>query len=405
MISAVIFALGSFIQGSSKPTIILLSLGRIISGLAVGCISVLCPAYVNEVAPTRIRNSIISCYEMMMAIGIIVATINNSLIWYKTNAQSSNVIQDGKEYNKEWRLAFYLQLIPSFLMFILLLFIPNSSEWLHTKVRDDEDPEVLDKLISTSSTDPLVQEESKVLLDDDTFTNTLKTSSYKELFDKKHRRHTFITFIMQFFQQWTGIQSILYYQTQFFSSIGFSQIISTITLPVINNSIYFVSTLIGIWKVKKIGRKSLIITSSILLLILGMGISISSQHAIDPMKDVLSNFRKYIFVGCIFLFTFIYACLWGPIPKVYQTENFSLPIRMKGTTFSIINHFISSGLVVFFTPILIHYWGMNVFLLFTASCYLAVIFSIFCYIESKGTRLENIDENIDEKIIVKIQVN
>jgi len=474
MISAAVFAVGSFVQGSSLRTITFLSLRRMISGLAVGCISVLCPTYVVEVAPARIRNIVISCYEMMIALGIVLAAVINSFIWYSTNVRPTDVVKEGMEYskgdngtvnNKEWRIAFYLQLIPSLLMAILLLFLPNSPRWLCTKVRDDEALEVLAKLNSTSKSDYLVQEELKALQCGVSYINSLGHTSYKELLNQYNRRRSFTSFFMQFFQQWTGMNGILYYQSQLFSGVGFSKIISTITLPIINNSIYFISTLIGMWNIQKIGRKSLLVTGSLLLFILGVGVSISSHHTMDHIKyrlaepidcskemnewsyyspssgttfygnnchkivhqcddhrNVISfdemkqpftpeeghavcsqmdalryasgQTRRTIFVGCIFLFTFIYACTWGPVPKVYQAEIFPIRMRVIGTTFNAVSHFISSWTVVFFTPMLILFWGMRIFYLFSAACFLALIFSVFCCIESKGLSLEEIDEEM-----------
>jgi len=465
MISALGFSFGSFIQSRSFQSYIFLSLGRAISGLAVGCISVLCPTYLAEIAPAQIRNAVISCYQIMIALGIVIATVVNGIIWYTTNVRPDVNGQDVSIDNGEWRLAFLLQLIPGLFLALLTYFLPNSPRWLCLQSKDKDALKILAKLNDSSITDDLVREELRAIQDSITFANITGKSSYKELFKRNQRRCTYITFFLQFFQQWTGINSILYYQSQLYGGVGFSRIMSTVTLPIINNIINFFASLVGMWNVQRIGRKTLIISGSIILLLLNVVLTTSSKHTLDHLvplgpftgdcggdSDNLSyyspvlketfyvnnchrltyyctdnhnvisydtednrynnevldvvchhvdqlrygkgNIRRFIFVVSIFLFTFVYSSTWGPVPKVYQAEVFPLRLRVKGTTFSTVSHFITSWVVVLITPGLIKMWGLKFFMLFTATCFVALIFTIVCCIESMGLSKEEIEDEM-----------
>ncbi|OUM59503.1 hypothetical protein PIROE2DRAFT_47016 [Piromyces sp. E2] len=366
MFSGLIFTFGSLIQGSTVFTFIMLSFGRFISGIAIGCVSVLCPTYIAEVASASIRNAVITCYQLMIAVGILMASVINGLIWYGTN---------------EWRLALWLQIIPGLLFTLFMYFLPCSPRYLCSQNKDKEAINVLAKLNGTHVTDLLVQEEYKATIISVTNMEALGDSTYKELFNRRNRRRTFITFFMQFFQQCTGINAVLYYQTQLFHGVGFSKVMSAIILPALNNIVYFISSFLGMINVQRIGRKHLLVIGGTLLLLLNIAIT-------------KGNFRRFLFAGSVFLFTLVYGCTWGPVPKVYQAEVFPLRMRVKGTTFSTVSHFISSWLVVFITPILIDTWGMHAFILFSVCCYIALMFAVFCCIEPRGLSMEEIDEEM-----------
>jgi len=469
MYSGLLFSLGSIIQGGAFGSFITLSLGRLVSGIAIGGISVLCPTYIAEVAPARIRNSVITCYQLMIAIGIVMASIINGFIWYTTNVKPENTTNPESVSNKEWRLALWLQVVPGLLLSLFMYFLPSSPRYLCSQNKDKEAIGVLAKLNGASVTDILVQEEYKATIVSVTNMEALGKSSYKELFDRRNRRRSLITFFMQLFQQCTGINAILYYQTQLFHGVGFSRVMSAIILPAINSVVYFISSFIGMINVQRIGRKHLLVIGGILLIVLNVAITTTSNHTrdhyefrlsekidctnekndlaffsdelqqtfygndchsikitcndhrnvisfdatshtytteqlddicreMDPLRYAKGNFRRYLFAGSIFLFTLVYGSTWGPVPKVYQAEVFPLRMRVKGTTFSTVSHFVTSWFVVFITPILIQMWGMHVFILFTVCCNLALIFAIFFCIEPRGLSMEEIDE---EMVLIK----
>eukprot|EP00833_Pecoramyces_ruminatium_P002349 jgi/Orpsp1_1/1176381/evm.model.c7180000057377.3 len=462
MISAIAFSAGSIIQSFSLHTLVIISFGRFISGLSIGCISVLCPTYIAEVAPARIRGVVLSCYQLMIAIGIVIATAINGIIWYFTNVKPENVVSEGQSRheknesikNLEWRLALFLQVIPGIILASLMYFLPSSPRWLCSENHDEEALKTLAKLNETTTSDILVQEELKAIQNSVAVVRAAN-SVYgpKELFNAVNRRRSFITFFMQLFQQWTGINTILYYQSQLYNGIGFSKVMSTVVLPIINNSIHFVSSVIGMLSVQRIGRKPLLVVGGLLLLILNLSIYTCSNHTLDYLEfrsnqkidcntegnsfpyyisrvnatlygnechkttihcydniNIVSydvdgypftdsdinlacdtvhqlryeqgNLRRYLTAGSVFLFTFVYACTWGPVPKVYQAEVFPLPMRVKGTTFSTFSNFVSSWIIVLITPMLIKFWGMKIFLLFTSTCFLAILFAVFFCVES-----------------------
>ncbi|ORY27705.1 general substrate transporter [Neocallimastix californiae] len=384
MIGACIFTCGAIIQGLSARTWIMIAIGRLITGLSIGCNGVLCPTYISEVAPAKIRGTLSSCYQLMTTFGIIVAAIINSIVWYYTNIKP-------EVPNFEWRFALLFQVVPGLGLAILMSFLPKSPRWLCSKDRDEEAAEVLAKLNATSTSDSVVQEELKAIQEDVAATRAAGSSSVGELFSPVIRRRTFITFLMQLFQQWTGINVIMYYQSQIYGEIGFTKFMSTVVLPIINNFVNFISTFPGMWGIERLGRKTLLIIGSLMMMVFHI-----STWAFST-QTFRGKMWQYFAVASIFLMVFSFAWTWGPVPWVYQAEVFPLRVRVKGSAVGTVSNFLNNWIIAFVGPALMKAWSTKTFLLFAAACLLAWIYSQFYVIESKGLNLEEMDAKMAGK--------
>ncbi|ORY00049.1 general substrate transporter [Neocallimastix californiae] len=381
MIGACIFTCGAIIQGLSARSWIMIAIGRLITGLSIGCNGVLCPTYISEVAPAKIRGTLSSCYQLMTTFGIIVAAIINSIVWYYTNSIA----------NFEWRFALLFQVVPGLGLAILMSFLPKSPRWLCSKDRDEEAVEVLAKLNATSTSDELVQSELKAIQEDVAATRAAGSSSFGELFSPVIRRRTFITFLMQLFQQWTGINVIMYYQSQIYDEIGFSKFMSTVVLPIINNFVNFVSTFPGMWGIERLGRKTLLVVGSLMMMVFHVSTWACSTQTNN------GKVWQYLAVASVFLFVFSFAWTWGPVPWVYQAEVFPLRVRVKGSAVGTVSNFLNNWIIAFVGPALMKAWSTKTFLLFAAACLLAWVYSQFYVIECKGLSIDEMDAKMAGK--------
>jgi len=400
-IGACIFTCGALIQGSSARSWVMIAIGRLITGLSIGCNGVLCPTYISEVAPARIRGTLSSCYQLMVTFGIIVASLVNATIWYFTNVKPDNLNTQRKDIEEpissfEWRLALLLQIIPGFLFGILMCFLPKSPRWLCSKDRDEEAVEILAKLNAISPSDSLIQEELRAIQEDVAATRAAGSSSISELFSPVIRRRTFITFLMQLFQQWTGINVIMYYQSQIYDEIGFTKIMSTVVLPNVNNLVNFLSTFPGMWGIEKLGRKTLLVIGSLMMMVFHLSTWACSTQTKKDGKD--NKTMQYLAVVSVFLFVFSFAWTWGPVPWVYQAEVFPLRVRVKGSAVGTVSNFLNNWIIGFVGPILMKHWKTKTFILFAAACLLAWLYSQFYVIECKGLNLEEMDAKMGGKV-------
>ncbi|KAG4107281.1 general substrate transporter [Neocallimastix lanati (nom. inval.)] len=376
MIGACIFTCGAIIQGISARHWAMIAVGRFITGLSIGCNGVLCPTYISEIAPAKIRGTLSSCYQLMTTFGIIVEAIINSIVWYYTNSTPEGLGEIRKGIwdevpNFEWRFALLFQVIPGLGLAILMGFLPRSPRWLCSKDRDEEDVEVLAKLNAASTSDELVQSELKAIQEDVVATRAAGSSSFGELFSPVIRRRTFITFLMQLFQQWTGIKVIMYYQSQIYDEIGFSKFMSTVVLPIINNFVNFISTF------------------PVVGALMMMVFHISTWACSTQTKN--GKIWQHLVVASVFLFVFSFAWTWGPVPWIYQAEVFPLHVSVKGSAVGAVSNFLNNWIIAFVGPALMKAWSTRTFLLFAAACLLAWIYSQFYVIECKGLSIDEMD--------------
>ncbi|ORY10692.1 general substrate transporter [Neocallimastix californiae] len=396
MIGACIFTCGAIIQGISARHWAMIAVGRLITGLSIGCNGVLCPTYISEVAPAKIRGTLSSCYQLMTTFGIIVAAIINSIVWYYTNSTPAGLGEKRQDIwkevpNFEWRFALLFQVIPGLGLAILMSFLPKSPRWLCSKDRDEEAVEVLAKLNAASTSDELVQSELKAIQEDVAATRAAGSSSFSELFSPVIRRRTFITFLMQLFQQWTGINVIMYYQSQIYDEIGFSKFMSTVVLPIINNFVNFISTFPGMWGIERLGRKTLLVVGALMMMVFHISTWACSTQTNN------GKMWQYLAVASVFLFVFSFAWTWGPVPWVYQAEVFPLRVRVKGSAVGTVSNFLNNWIIAFVGPALMKAWSTRTFLLFAAACLLAWVYSQFYVIECKGLSIDEMDAKMAGK--------
>jgi len=234
------FIASAVIQAISSRQWMVIAIGRLITGLFIGCNWVLFPTYISEVTHVRSRDTISLEYYLFIFFGIILWLCINSFIWNCTNVKSESFDVERTDGfkpidNLEWRLALVIQTIPGIVLAIFMSFLPKSPRWLCSKNRNEEAMEILAKVNNVSTLDPLVLKELKAIQKDVAATRATGSSSSSEFFSPEIRRRNFITFFMQSFKQWTGINVLMYSQcqSQIHRDIGLSKLWSNFMLPVI----------------------------------------------------------------------------------------------------------------------------------------------------------------------------
>eukprot|EP00833_Pecoramyces_ruminatium_P013240 jgi/Orpsp1_1/1187272/evm.model.d7180000056495.1 len=271
MLSAYVFVLGSVIQCFTVHSWIIFCFGKLISGFSIGCISTLCPIYIAEIVPAKRRGKYISYNTLMSCFGSLIGTIITCIIWYYTNVNPKDLgipraKVDEPINNFEWRFSFLLQVILGIIVAICLKFLPCSPRWLCLKDRDEEALKVLSKLNGCSSTDDVaVQTELRSIQEEAT---SSRSTGIGQLFGSVLRRRTFSTILMRLFQQFNGINIILYIQSHIFAEIGFTPFFSKFIEPIFFAIVTLISILPGMWTIDRLGRKNLLTIGSILMIFL-----------------------------------------------------------------------------------------------------------------------------------------
>src|SRR5690606_14542737 len=141
IISAVLFSLSAW--GSGLPefmpqSVSLLEVFRLIGGLGIGIASMNAPTYIAEIAPAKIRGTLVSYYQLAIVIGFFVVFLVTYFIGNSATPEEN--IQNG------WRYMLWSELIPSLAFLILLFFVPRSPRWRAIQGHKSKALEVLVKI-------------------------------------------------------------------------------------------------------------------------------------------------------------------------------------------------------------------------------------------------------------------
>ncbi|MCF8380810.1 MAG: sugar porter family MFS transporter [Bacteroidales bacterium] len=251
LITALLFTITA-IGTAFAPNIIVFIGARIIGGFGVGMAILIAPMYIAEIAPRKMRGTLVTFNQLNIVLGISVAYFTNYFI------QSSISDPDLK-----WRWMLGIGIIPALVYFITLFIVPRSPRWLMQKGFEDEAMKVLTK----------VQGEEAAKIEFREIKENLQTGKKKEssrfsdVFSRKMKVVLIIGLGIAFFQQITGINAIFYYAPMIFEMAGGGKdaaFLQAIAIGLTNVAM----TVVAMFLIDRLGRRPL-------LLIGAMGISLS----------------------------------------------------------------------------------------------------------------------------------
>jgi MFS transporter, SP family, xylose:H+ symportor len=269
---------------------------RVIGGIGVGLASMLSPMYIAEIAPANVRGKLVSWNQFAIIFGMLVIYFVNFIIARKGNEEW--LITEG------WRWMFFSGVIPSGLFLILLLLVPETPRYLVMKGKEDKALKVLKKISGEKSAPGILQE-----IKDTLHEKSIPWLSYGFLV-------IFIGIVLSVFQQFVGVNVVLYYAGNIFRNMGNSNdssMIQTIIVGIVNLTF----TVLAIFTVDRFGRKPLMMIGGIGMAISMLGLGFSFY------------FGKLGLGALIFMLTYIasFAMSWGPVTWVLLSEIFPNSIR------------------------------------------------------------------------------
>lgn len=370
MLSAIIFILGSIGCALAPSPNVLIAM-RFFLGLAVGIASFVAPLYLSEVAPQRLRGGMVSMYQLMITIGILVAFISDTYF-----AEYAVI---GGEQGGHWRWMLGILVIPAAVMAMAVLTLPRSPRWLLLKGKEQEAREVLTRIRSLPEE---IEGEIEAIKED----MKVPQNGFSLFKQNPHfRRAVYLGVGLQVIQQLTGINVIMYYAPRILETAGFAsseqQLWGTVVLGLVN----VLSTFIAIAFVDRWGRKPIMYAGFVT-----MGLSMGAVGAAFGMENA-----SYLAVGGLIVFLIGFAMSAGPIVWILCSEIYPLNGRDFGITVSTATNWIVNGIVgITFLKLLNGLGPSNTFFLYGGMEILFFIFFVLFVPETKGVSLEKIAANL-----------
>ncbi|AJV66294.1 Gal2p [Saccharomyces cerevisiae YJM1450] len=386
-IVVIVYIIGIIIQIASINKWYQYFIGRIISGLGVGGIAVLCPMLISEIAPKHLRGTLVSCYQLMITAGIFLGYCTN----YGTKSYSNSV---------QWRVPLGLCFAWSLFMIGALTLVPESPRYLCEVNKVEDAKRSIAKSNKVSPEDPAVQAELDLIMAGVEAERLAGSASWGELFSTKTKvfQRLMMGILVQMFQQLTGNNYFFYYGTIVFKSVGLKDSFQTsIIIGVVN----FASTFFSLWTVENLGRrKCLLLGAATMMACMVIYASVGVTRLYPNGKDQPSSKGAG---NCMIVFTcfyiFCYATTWAPIAWVITAESFPLRVKSKCMALASASNWVWGFLIAFFTPFItsaINFYYGYVFM----GCLVAMFFYVFFFVpETKGLSLEEIQELWEEGVL------
>jgi len=342
---------------------------RILGGIGVGLASMLSPMYIAEIAPPKVRGNLVAWNQFAVIFGMLVIYFVNFRI---SKGGSGDVWLN----SIGWRYMFLSGSIPAGLFLILLFVVPETPRFLMLKGNESGARAVLAKLVTPEESEKEISE----------IRASLREHHSGRLFSFG-KRLILIGLLLSIFQQFVGINVVLYYATDIFKGMG-STTNASLFQTIIVGAVNLTFTVIAILTVDRFGRRPLQIIGALVMAVsmisLGMAFWLGGQGIVA--------------LTCMLVYTAGFAVSWGPVTWVLLSEIFPNQIRGKAMALAVAMQWIANYIVSWTFPILDknpylveHFKHGFTYWLYGVMSILAALFMSAMVPETKGRSLEEME--------------
>ena len=383
--SAFVFATGAVWTGLA-PTVNQLMISRFYLGLAIGVSSFAVPLYISEISPTKIRGTLVSMFQLLITVGILAAYLSDNAFADNNNLEC-------------WRPMLWVGVIPAAVLFIGMFFLPETPRWLMSKGREEEAKKVLSRIEDPEFVDTSIAGmKSDMAID-------ASQEGFRELFKPWLRNALIIAVGIMFFQQFVGINTVIYYSPKIFLAAGFEGAEAAIAASVIVGVVNVLFTIVSLFIIDKLGRRKLyfIGVTGIFFALICMGLGF-----------MLPGAGKWFLVISMLVYIAFFAISLGPLGWVLITEVFPTRVRGLGSSIGSLSNWGFNTLVVWTFYKMANAIGNakdvvvpegkdlsevcpscvgGVFWIFASVALIGLVWGYFYIPETKGISLEKIEEH------------
>lgn len=358
IVNAILFGVFAVVTGMANGLPLFLA-ARFVIGIAVGIASMLTPLYIAELAPPKIRGALVTLNQLAIVTGIVVAYYVDYLF-----SASSN-----------WRAMFISAVLPSVVLLIALIFLPESPRWLVTRRQVDDAYRILDRVESSDDARRHLEELKAV-----TEADKLR---FRDLFGGRFRKPLMIGVGLAVFQQITGVNAIIYYTPTILQMAGFQSARSAILATVLVGGVNLALTVVALFLLDRVGRRPLLLfgIGGMLVSLVFLGFLFGAAHVSRAaiLSDVLAYLACFaIGLGPVF---------WLLISEIYPTRIRGQAMSVASVTIWIFDLLVS----VTFLSLIGAVGAKFSFWIYAAACVGAFVFAFWLVPETKGRTLEEIE--------------
>ncbi|XP_051152241.1 putative polyol transporter 1 [Andrographis paniculata] len=336
-----IFFAGALLMGFATNYGFLM-VGRFVAGIGVGFAGMIASVYTAEIAPASSRGLLASFPEVFINFGILLGYVSN----YGFSKLPKHL---------GWRFMLGVGAIPSFFIAMAVLAMPESPRWLVMQGRLGEAKKVLDKTSDSLEESQRRLSEIKEAAgipehcNDDVVVVTKNRHGegvWREfiLHPTLSVRHILLCALgIQFFQQASGIDSVVLYSPEIFKKAGITSNTDMLLATVAVGFTKTIFILIATWQLDKVGRRPLLLSSvaGMIISLIGLGAGLTVIQSVDHKL----TWAIALCITSVLSFVAFFSIGLGPINGIYCSEIFPLRLRAQGVSLGIIVNRVTSGVI------------------------------------------------------------
>lgn len=367
-----------FLAGSAlcalAPNLIALIVGRVCLGVGVGFGNQAAPLFLSEIAPAHVRGALNILFQLNVTIGILVANIVN----YFTSAI----------HPLGWRYALGGAGVPAAILFLGSLVITETPTSLVERGRAESGRATLERIRGTRDVDAEFEEIRSAC--EQAAELNREEPPYRRLARRESRPPLVIAIAMQVFQQFTGINAIMFYAPVLFQTMGFESN-GALLSAVVTGGVNVLSTIVSIILVDKVGRRKLLLEACAQMLLAQTAVGgIMLVHVRADGQPTRGWALCIVVLICVYVSSFAWS--WGPLGWLIPSETFPLETRAAGFSFAVSSNMLFTFLIAQAFLSMMCTMRAFIFFFFAAWIVLMGAFVLALLPETKGVP---VDEMVD----------
>ena len=394
--SNAVFIVGSIIQVAAH-TVWTMIVGRFILGLGVGVAALIAPLMLGELAPSKYRGRLIVVNCLFITGGQLVAYLIN---WGLANVKHG------------WKISVGLCMIPPIIQSVLFVFLPDTARFYIINGKVEAAKNVMRRTYLRPSEEFLERQVQEMIASN---SQVPGSSPLSQSFNSLKLIHTepanFRALILacglQGIQQFTGFNSLMYFSSTIFETVGFE---NSSAVSVIITATNFVFTVIALLIIDRIGRRRILLFSiptmcmALVLCAIGfhfLGVKFTSSSDVHVEKHGISGWGIVIILGMV-VYVAGYAVGIGNSAWTGVDLFSDVNVRSVGCMFATGTNWVGSLVIAAtYLTMLINITPTGTFALFAGLCVVSYFFVLFLLPEVSGLKLEETTEFLSKGFRVK----
>lgn len=394
--SNAVFIVGSIIQVAAH-TVWTMIVGRFILGLGVGVAALIAPLMLGELAPSKYRGRLIVVNCLFITGGQLVAYLIN---WGLANVKHG------------WKISVGLCMIPPIIQSVLFVFLPDTARFYIINGKVEAAKNVMRRTYLRPSEEFLERQVQEMIASN---SQVPGSSPLSQSFNSLKLIHTepanFRALILacglQGIQQFTGFNSLMYFSSTIFETVGFE---NSSAVSVIITATNFVFTVIALLIIDRVGRRRILLFSiptmcmALVLCAIGfhfLGVKFTSSSDVHVEKHGISGWGIVIILGMV-VYVAGYAVGIGNSAWTGVDLFSDVNVRSVGCMFATGTNWVGSLVIAAtYLTMLINITPTGTFALFAGLCVVSYFFVLFLLPEVSGLKLEETTEFLSKGFRVK----